>query len=226
ARLFDESRRLFLLERNGVWPAQLDLCRSLTLLEQGRLADARRLALSALRRFERRGLRTKSALCEIVLAKLELRKQNLPAARRASRSALKRLARAEWPALEFHALHVSADVEEALGRRASAFRALGKAHRRLEGLRSNLGGEEFKISILKDKLRVYESLVWLTLSARGMGRPRWHKAFAYIEQAKSRTLADLISFELPALPTPEDNALAEEMRARRKDMAACYHRIE
>src|SRR5262249_54054603 len=190
ARLFDESRRLFLLERNGVWPAQLDLCRSLTLLEQGRLADARRLALSALRRFERRGLRTKSALCEIVLAKLEFRKQNLPAARRASRSALKRLARAEWPALEFHALLVSADVEEALGRRASALRALRKAHRRLEDLRSNLVGEEFKISILKDKLRVYESLVWLTLSAAGMGRRGVAQAVALYQKAKIPTLPE------------------------------------
>jgi tetratricopeptide (TPR) repeat protein len=225
-RLFDEARRLFLIEGNNIWPAQLDLYRSLTLLEQGALADARRLAASALRRFERRGLRTKSALCEIVLARLEIRRQNLPAARRASRSALKRLARAESPALEFHALLVSADVEEALGERASALLALRKAHRRLEDLRSNLVGEELKISILEDKLRVYESLVWLTLSAQPTARSGWRRAFRYIEQAKSRTLADLISFELPALPSPGDDGAAEEVRARRKDMSACYRRIE
>jgi hypothetical protein len=75
-------------------------------------------------------------------------------------------------------------------------------------------------------VRVYESLIWLTVTGPQLGRRRWRRAFTYIEQAKSRSLADLIAFQLASLPASHDNSLVQELRARRKEMIACYHRID
>src|SRR5207248_3239545 len=51
---------------------------------------------------------------------------------------------------------------------------------------------EAKISFQQDKLKVYEKLVRLSLMRPSPSRQL--AAFSYIEQAKSRSLADLISF--------------------------------
>jgi hypothetical protein len=56
-----------------------------------------------------------------------------------------------------------------------------------------------KIAFLKDKLAVYESLVRMCL-ARGPSAANLEAALAYIEQAKSRSLADLIAFRAHRLP--------------------------
>jgi CHAT domain-containing protein len=222
--LFEQARRLFRAERNRVWPAMLDLHSGLVMFEAGRLQEARRLCSSALGFFSRLRLQGKAAICEIVLARIESRHRRFAHARAACRSALRRLASAGSPSISFHAHQTHGDIEEALGNRAAALRAFQKAHAYLEDLRSNLAGEELKISILQDKLGIYESLVWLTLSGRGRDWER--RAFTYIEQAKSRTLADLIAFQLSSLPAPNGNLLVEELRTRRKEMHACYRRIE
>jgi hypothetical protein len=83
-------------------------------------------------------------------------------------------------------------IEEASGTAEAAYRAYLNAHSRLESLRSHLKTEDTKIAFLKDKLSVYESLVRMSLS-RGDSRAEREQAFAFIEQAKSRSLADLIA---------------------------------
>jgi hypothetical protein len=76
-----------------------------------------------------------------------------------------------------------------------------RARTRLEGLRGQLAEEELKIAFLKDKLEVYERLVQLSLFPKGAGRPSQREAaFRYIEEAKSRSLADQISFRAHLLP--------------------------
>src|SRR6185503_3287582 len=91
----------------------------------------------------------------------------------------------------------------------------------LENVRSHLKGEEMKIAFLKDKLDVYEALVRMCL-ARGSSAADLETAFAYIEQAKSRSLADLIAFRAHHLPLPPSSgthrALAESVGALRQDL--------
>src|SRR5947199_8540029 len=97
------------------------------------------------------------------------------------------------PNLNYRAHFTLGQVEEALGNRKAAYQAYRKAHATLENLRSHLKGEELKIAFMKDKLAVYESLVWMCLEG-GRRLANQRAAFTYIEQAKSRSLADLIAF--------------------------------
>ena len=90
-------------------------------------------------------------------------------------------------------------IEEALDAPEAAWQAYLKAHHQLENLRSHLKAEEMKIAFLKDKLEVYEALVRMCLEPRRLDRIH-ETTFAYIEQAKSRSLADLIAFRSQELP--------------------------
>jgi tetratricopeptide (TPR) repeat protein len=219
--LFGDARRLFVAERNQVWPALIGLYQALVLFREGRHARSRGLAQAALRSFEKCSLAGRAALCELLLARLDLA-AGVPAhALPYCTSALERLRDAESPALSCHAWFVRGQVHEALGEPDAALAAYREAHARLEDLRSHLRGEELKIAFLKDKLAVYESLVWMSLDD-----PR--AAFTYIEQAKSRSLADLIAFrarDLPASPAAS-RVLVEEARRMREEIAFSWRRIE
>ena len=89
-------------------------------------------------------------------------------------------------------------AEEASGNTELARQAYEQAFKKLEDLRSNLGKEELKIAFLKNKLAVYEGLV-VTSLAVSFGVRAQKEAFGYIEQAKSRSLADLIAFRASSI---------------------------
>ena len=219
--LFRQARALFLRERNRVWPALINLYQALVLYREGSGARARRCARAAFRFFAKSPLTAKAAACELLLARLDLEAGNLPAALEAAKSALERAEKAESPALSCQAWFLLGQVHEAAGDAASARHAYEQAHARLESLRSHLGGEELKIAFLKDKLAVYESLVWMCLETEGSA------AFRFIEQAKSRGLADLIAFRAQSLPaaTPRGGELAATVRRLREELNWCCRQI-
>jgi CHAT domain-containing protein len=196
--LFAQARGMFVREGNQVWPALIDVYRAVVLQEENRYPEARRQGESALALFETVGLPSKAALCEMVLARIHLQLGELVTARRLCLRALDRLERAEEPSLTYRAHFLLGQVEEALGDRAQAMNAYLDAHRRLETLRSHLEQDELKIGFLKDKLAVYESLVWMTLGGADAQR---EQALLYVEQAKSRSLSDLLAFRAQSLPS-------------------------
>jgi CHAT domain-containing protein len=110
-------------------------------------------------------------------------------------------------------------IEEAAHAPDAAFRAYLNAHDRLENLRSHLKTEETKIAFLKDKLAVYESLVRMCLG-RGEAECNQEQAFAFIEQAKSRSLADLIALrgERPPTVRQAQTALIEQVATLREEL--------
>lgn len=219
--LFAAARKRFIREQNLVWPALIDLYQALVLFEGGSPARSRRLARAALRFFSSSSLAGKAALCELLLARLDLAGGKPARALPACRSAIDRLREAETPALSCNAWFVLGQVREALGDRPAALEAYRAALERLEGLRSGLRGEELKIAFVKDKLAIYESLVWMT-----RGEPE--AAFRYIEQAKSRSLADLIAFRAGDLPgaSAASGTLVAEARRLREEIAFSLRRLE
>lgn len=219
-RLFTEARKLFVREANQVWPALIDLYQALVLFEAGRYPRARRLARAALRFFAQSSLAGKAALCELLLARLDLAGGRAARALPLCRSALQRLREAETPALACHAWWVLGQVREALHDSTAALAAYRNAHAGLERLRSSLRGEELKIAFLKDKQAIFESLVWML-------RDHPESAFACMEQAKSRSLADLIAFRAGDLPAPAaSGALVAEARRLREEVASARRHIE
>jgi CHAT domain-containing protein len=225
--LFEKAREMFHREDNAVWRALIDAFRSVVLYEEGRAYEARRLAQSALRFFDGARLGSKAALCELVLARVHLWLGELVSARARCSAALTRLERADEPALSYRAYLLLGQVHEALGDREAALVAYRAAHERLENLRSHLEQDELKIGFLKDKLAVYESLVWMTL-AGPTGPAELETALQYVEQAKSRSLADLMAFRAHALPAraTAQSDLVERVRGLRQELNWYYRKID
>ena len=209
--LFAQARSIFVAESNHVWPGLIDFYRSLVLHEEGRLDQAARLARLALRNFIPTNLQTKAALAKILLARIAL-EQNRPArAVLYCQRALQRLKTAPAPAIEFHAVAVLSAGQETLGLTALAYASLQRANLILEDLRSQILGEAFRIGFLKDKLSIYRRLTALALQFEPP-ETRYETVFSFIERAKSRSLADLISLGTQVLRTQGAETLPEDLR--------------
>src|SRR6476469_3541834 len=196
---FDRARDLFVKEHNDLWPGLIDLYKALVYYEAGENDEAEDLALKALQYFSNSVLPSKAALCELLLAALELRGSDPEEARRYCSGALSRVTHWDSPA-PYQAYFMLGQAEEGSGNTELARQAYEQAFRKLEDLRSHLGKEELKIAFLKNKLAVYEGLV-VTSLAVSFGVRAQKEAFGYIEQAKSRSLAELIAFRTASIST-------------------------
>jgi tetratricopeptide (TPR) repeat protein len=225
--IFDQARELFVREQNELWPALIDLYKALVLYEAGENDQAEDLAGTALAYFAGSALPSKAALCELLLAAIELRGSDPEEARRYCSAALSRLTHIDSPAT-YQAYFMLGQAEEASGNTELARHAYEHAFRKLEDLRSHLGKEELKIAFLKNKLAVYEGLV-ITSLAVSFGTRAQKEAFGYIEQAKSRSLADLIAFRASSIASREPDAFSPamgEFRDLRQKLNWTYHQIE
>jgi CHAT domain-containing protein len=224
--LFAQARARFVKERNQVWPALLDLYQALLHFETGRLPEARRFCLAALEAFDASKARaSKAVLCRLLLARLALRGGELETARAECARAASSFAAEELPALAFQLHFVRGQIEEAARRPAQAQQAYLAAQQALETLRSSLRGEELKIAFAKNKLEVYERLVELSLRQGAQGVA---DAYRYVEQAKSRSLLDLI---VRGAPAPSQGLAGKSELVRRvgelrEELNWYYHRIE
>ncbi|MBZ5490742.1 MAG: CHAT domain-containing protein [Acidobacteriia bacterium] len=226
---FDLARDLFVKEGNPLWPPLIDLYKALVFYQAGENDRAEDLAVRALAYFGNSVLPSKAALCELLLAALELRCSDTEEARRYCSAALSRLTHLDSPAT-YQAYFMLGQAEEASGNTELARQAYEQAFKKLEDLRSNLGKEELKIAFLKNKLTVYEGLV-VTSLAVSFGVRAQKEAFGYIEQAKSRSLADLIAFRTASISTssrgPQELSPAMgEFRDLRQKLNWTYHQIE
>jgi tetratricopeptide (TPR) repeat protein len=224
---FDRAHDLFVKEHNDLWPALIDIYKALVYYEAGENDQAEDLAATALDYFSNSVLPSKAALCELLLAAIELRGSDPEEARRYCSAALSRLTHIDSPAT-YQAYFMLGQAEEASGNTELARQAYEQAFRKLEDLRSHLGKEELKIAFLKNKLTVYEGLV-ITSLAVSFGVRAQKEAFGYIEQAKSRSLADLIAFRASSITSRDAKALSPamgEFRDLRQKLNWTYHQIE
>lgn len=221
--LFARARAIFVAESNHVWPGLIDFYRALVLYEEHRFAQAMRLARSALRNFLHTNLQTKAALAKILLARIALEQKQPARALRYCRRALGRLQSAPSPAIEFHAVAVLSTAQEALGQTTAAYATLQRANLILEDLRSQILGEAFRIGFLKDKLSIYRRLAALALELEPP-ETRYATVFSFIERAKSRSLADLISLGTQTLRTQGAQPLPDDLRIEdlRQRMTMAY----
>ena len=221
AGFFAQAREIFAAEGNPLWPALIDLYRATLLEREGSAREAARLARRAVRVLSGSMMPGRAALAQLLLARLLLRSQRVREARRICDLACRNLESAGTPWLRFHAHFVRGQVEERSGNPGAAFACYQAAREEIENMRSRLWGDEVKITFLKDKLAVYESLVALRLGSRQPAATA--EAFEFIQQAKSRGLADLISrAALSASTATPDRALHEA----RLELNTHYRRME
>jgi len=223
--LFDRARQLFTREGNQVWLGLLDFYQALVLYRSGQYGRSRTFCENALALFAGASIPGRTALCELLLARLELQAGHLQAAEQACSSAFQRVAPSESPILMYQAHSVLGFVREAEGERELAYAAFQQAEGQLEHLRSHLQGEDLKVAFLEDKGSVYESLV-TTCLALGPERERQEAAFGYIEKAKSRSLADLIAFRAVTLMPQVADEATEEVRRIRQELHWFYRQVE
>ncbi len=101
---------------------------------------------------------------------------------------------------------------------------LEAAATQIETLRGDLAQEAIRASFLRDKTAVYEDLIQLHL-ARGDAKSI-RQAFAVAEQAKSRTLVDLLTGVILTERTPSDDpALATRLQTLQADLSATYNKF-
>lgn len=224
-RLLRDARRLFQDEQNPVWPAIIDLYRAILHYQQSNYAYAGRLSRVAGKALAGSPVRSKATLCRLLEAQL-LWKNGRPAeARESCRQILGELDSEAAPSLRFHVAFVLGQIEEQLEDWDAAWSAYQTARQEIEKLRSRLWGDELKISILKDKLAVYESLVWLALWRKPTGQPNQEEAFRLICEAKSRSLADHIAFPLTT-GTRNDGGVEKRIQELRRDLNWYYRQME
>jgi len=223
-KLFASVKEMFVRDQNQVWPSLIDLYQALVLFTEGRLFEARRLCVAAHAFFRTSPMRGKAVLAELLLARITLRMGDAALAKQHCQAALADLGNLDSPTLLYQAEFLMGEVERATGNEDAAYVAYGRARAAVERLRSSLRGEELKIAFFENKLEVYENLVGICLR-----RPNsFAEAFEYIEQAKSRTLIDLLNqpVHVPAEADPGQSDLVRSIRNLREELNWYYNLIE
>jgi CHAT domain-containing protein len=223
--LFKRARRLFSREQNGVWLALVDFYEALVLFRSGQSRRVRRLCERALAQFGRVRAPGRQALCELLLARLELHAGNFHRAEQACDAAFAHIATAATPNLTYQAHCVRGLIRHARADTAAALAAFRSAHEHLERLRTHLHTEGLKVAFLTDKLAVYEGLVTSCL-ALGPAPDHQHAAFGYIEEAKSRSLADLIAFRAATLEPHVQGLDSGRVGRLRRELNWYYRQLE
>src|SRR5229473_346276 len=225
-KLFAQAKEMFVRDQNQVWPALIDLYEALVLFTEGRLFEARRLCAAAHEFFRTStsSMRGKGVLAELLLARIALRLGDTSLAKQHCGAALKGLANLDSPTLLYQAEFLMGEVERVTGNEDAAYQSYCRARTAVERLRSSLRGEELKIAFFENKLEVYESLVDICLRRQNS----FEEAFAYIEQAKSRTLMDLLNqpVHVPSAVDPGQSELVRSIRNLREELNWYYNLIE
>jgi CHAT domain-containing protein len=225
--IYASARTGMVAEQNRVWPSLIDLYQAILLVDEGRLFEARRLCIAALAVFEQSELASRAAMCHLLLARIALRLDDAADGRRRCDQALAQLAKSESPILTYHARLLQGHALTRAFDRKGAYAAYHSAREALETLRSRLNGEDLKIAFVKNKGEVYERLVDLCLSGESPNGG-FDEAFSHVEQAKSRTLFDLMFQPVHALAREEgsESQLAHSIRELREELNWYYHLVE
>lgn len=127
--------------------------------------------------------------------------------------------KAESPQIALLALNALGLVERDRGDPASAEREFLDSIDVIESMRDPIAAEEFRMAYLADKLEPYDNLVDLYLSSQ-----RYPDAFAMLERARSRTLAE--SVRGSAAAGGSDPELEEEISSLREELNWYYTRLD
>lgn len=221
ARAASLSRR----EKNPGWEATIDFYRAVVLLELGKTEEARKAALKAQSVLDSSLLPGKTVLCSLVLAGIELLAGNPAQARRHCDRA-RDYGRGGTAPLSFQLHMASGRVAEAEGDSGAAWREYRAAHGVLEMLRGQLPYGELRVAFLKDKQLVYENLVGL--AATGAVEAPTEELLGYVEQAKSRSLAESMALGAGAGRASTDERFLEAgaVRSVRRQLSWYYHQID
>lgn len=158
-------------------------------LKAGNYQTALANAQEAERIFARERLSVKAAMARLVLAKLAYLTDDIARARKLLRSLQQRAIRQEIIWLEYECHYLQGCLDEAAGDYGSALEHFARAVDTVGRVRSHLRADELKSAFLRDKLDLFARAAEISIDRFNDGA----RALYYIEQAKSRSLADLLA---------------------------------
>ena len=229
--LFGRARGVFAHEKNQIWVHIVDLYRAILHLRGGELKDAERLTRGLPAYFAREGVPTKSVYARLVQAQIHFQAGRLRLSETCCRRAQQALEPLEAPWLKFHCHAHLGRLGLVQGRRSQALDHYRLALGVLEAMRSHLHFDELRIVFLQDKLAAIEDFVLLCLEEAKEAPPGRRaslerEAFQAIEQAKARSLANIL--ERAGAPLPGSggaDSLLEQVRTLRAELGVFYRRI-
>ncbi len=212
-RLLPEAAKLFRREGNLGWMAATGFYRAAMLMDLGDRDGAKIAAEASLNQLE--GSKHLAAL--FLLTRIALRDGRIAEAWKYFRWADERGRIAGTLPVRYQLAMVAGALREASGELAAAWAEYQRAHEILEILRGQFGGDGLRISFLEDKRGCYEELAGMAL--RGTVACPVEQVFTYIQQAKSRSLADgMLQNDGPEEP--------EETKAIRGTLSWCYRELD
>jgi CHAT domain-containing protein/lipopolysaccharide biosynthesis regulator YciM len=223
-KLFAQAREMFVRDNNQVWPSLIDLYQALVLFQEGRLFEARRLCAAAREFFQSTTMGRKAVLADLLLARIALRMNDTASALRHCSPAREQAGRLYSPMLIYQSEFLLGETARAAGDDGQAYASYSRARSALETLRGSLHGEELKIAFFDNKLELYENLVELCIN-----RPDGQQdAFSYIEQAKSRSLMDVLTHPVHVRTETDagQSELVRSIRNLREELNWYYNLIE
>jgi CHAT domain-containing protein/tetratricopeptide (TPR) repeat protein len=240
--LFATARELFVREQNRVWVQIVDLHRALVYLNTGAAEAARDLAGAVHANLAAAGIRTKAVYARLLVARACLLAGDAESAEAHCAAALRDVEQLQAPWLSFHCHNQLGGIHRLRGDKEAARQSYRQAIATLELMRSHIDFDELKIAFVKDKLEAIENFVLLSLegeaeaAAAGAGSPAaqtgveerqemQREVFRAIEQAKSRSVADLLAH--PAAPADAESAgtIEQRIRALREELNWHYRKM-
>jgi CHAT domain-containing protein len=223
--VFSKAQKLMVAEQNLAWTAVLDLYQALILQQEGRIHEALRSCGAAQRFFSAFPDSGKAAHVELLYASLYLALGNVETALKSCKVGTGVAERLQSSHLLAHAYWTRGRIEEYrhLTHEASRFYLLAIAS--LEATPNRLAAEDLKIPFAKNRFDMYEGFVSLAPTAT---QAESEIVFQNIEKAKSRELAELISFRANSLSTPSRNrsGLVEQVKALRGELNWYYRQVD
>jgi tetratricopeptide (TPR) repeat protein len=218
---FRQSQQAFAREGNQYWIAVLDLYRADVYLELQRYWEAHSLAGQARQRFETLGIPSRRMLSLVILGRTALSLNDIIAAQKYIQE-IETIAEQDRIALlRFPYFVLSGQIAERMGDWKRAEEAFRLAADDLEIHQSRLQHDDLKVTFLRGRNEVYESLVRLCLNNNP---DPVDAAYFWCERAKSRGLVELLSHHLPSVQLRGEQSLLKRIHRLREELNLQYVR--
>lgn len=216
---FRASQQAFEKEGNRYWVAVLDLYRADVYLELKRYWEAHSLASQAKQRFDALGVASRRMLSLVILGRIALGLDDILAAQKYTDEITEITEGERIPLLRFPYFVLRGQIAERNRDSKLAEEAFRLAAEDLESHQSRLQHDDLKVTFLRGRNQVYESLVRLSLDN---GRDPVETAYSWCERAKSRGLVELLSQHLPSVQLRGEQSLLRRVHRLREELNLQY----
>jgi CHAT domain-containing protein/Tfp pilus assembly protein PilF len=224
--LFAQAQDLMSREQNTVWIATLDFYKAVVLQQEGRLHEALRACRIAQGVFSAFPSSYKMVYADLLRASIEVRLGEFVQATKWSTAAVEAAERSQSPFLLSQSLCIQGQIREAENSIPAARRSYRSALQSLEEAPTGANAQGLKLTLSRNPFELYEALVALSLFA-STDPGDFEPVFEIAEKAKSRELAELLSFRANTLPTPSRNRsrLVEQVKELREGLNWNYRQV-